>query len=35
MDRLRRRMLVFFRSEREESAPRVALDDAGALFPDA
>jgi len=35
MDRLRRAVLTFFRSEREESALRVALDDAGALFRDA
>jgi AcrR family transcriptional regulator len=35
MDRLRRAVLTFFRSEREEAALRVALDDAGALFRDA
>jgi AcrR family transcriptional regulator len=34
MDRLRRAVLTFFRSEREEAALRVALDDAGALFRD-
>jgi AcrR family transcriptional regulator len=34
-DRLRRAVLVFFRSEREEAELRVALDDAGALFRDA
>ena len=34
-DRLRRAVLTFFRSEREEAALRVALDDAGALFRDA
>jgi AcrR family transcriptional regulator len=35
MERLRRAVLTFFRSEREESALRVALDDAGAMFRDA
>jgi AcrR family transcriptional regulator len=35
LDRLRRLVLVFFRSERQEAALRVALDDAGALFRDA
>jgi AcrR family transcriptional regulator len=35
LDRLRRAVLTFFRSEREEAALRVALDDAGALFRDA
>src|ERR1700679_2591156 len=35
MDRLRRAVITFFRSEREEAALRVALDDAGALFRDA
>jgi AcrR family transcriptional regulator len=35
LDRLRRVVLVFFRSEREESALRGALDDAGALIRDA
>ena len=34
-DRLRRVVLAFFRSERQEAALRVALDDAGALFRDA
>lgn len=34
-DRLRRLVLVFFRSERQEAALRVSLDDAGALFRDA
>lgn len=31
-DRLRRAIVAFFRSERDEAALRVALDDAGALF---
>jgi AcrR family transcriptional regulator len=31
-ERLRRAVLAFFRSERQEAALRVALDDAGALF---
>ncbi|MEO8903273.1 MAG: TetR family transcriptional regulator [Polyangiaceae bacterium] len=31
-DRLRKAVLVFFRSEQQEAALRVALDDAGALF---
>jgi AcrR family transcriptional regulator len=31
-ERLRRAVLAFFRSERQEAAVRVALDDAGALF---
>jgi AcrR family transcriptional regulator len=35
MERLRRVVLTFFRSEREEAALRVALDDAGALIRDA
>jgi AcrR family transcriptional regulator len=35
LDRLRRAVLTFFRSEREEAPLRVALDDAGALFRDA
>jgi AcrR family transcriptional regulator len=35
LDRLRKMVLVFFRSERQEAALRVALDDAGALFRDA
>jgi AcrR family transcriptional regulator len=35
MDRLRRGVLTFFRSEREESRLRRALDDAGAPFRDA
>jgi AcrR family transcriptional regulator len=35
LDRLRRVVLVFFRSEREESALRGALADAGALIRDA
>ena len=35
LDRLRRAVLVFFRSEHEESALRGALDDAGALIRDA
>jgi AcrR family transcriptional regulator len=34
-DRLRRAVLTFFRSEREEAPLRRALDDAGALFRDA
>jgi len=34
LDRLRKAVLVFFRSEQEEAALRVALDDAGALFRD-
>ncbi|NOU35140.1 MAG: TetR family transcriptional regulator [Polyangiaceae bacterium] len=33
--RLRRAVVTFFRSEREEAELRVALDDAGALFRDA
>jgi AcrR family transcriptional regulator len=32
LDRLRRAVLAFFHSERQEAALRVALDDAGALF---
>src|SRR6478735_7977896 len=35
LDRLRKAVLVFFRSEQQEAALRVALDDAGALFRDA
>ncbi len=35
MERLRKAVLVFFRSEQQEAALRVALDDAGALFRDA
>ena len=35
LDCLRRAVLTFFRSEREEASLRVALDDAGALFRDA
>ena len=35
LDRLRRAVLVFFRSELEEAELRSALDDAGALFRDA
>jgi AcrR family transcriptional regulator len=35
LDRLRRAVLTFFRSERQEAGLRVALDDAGALFRDA
>ena len=35
MDRLRRAVLTFFRSEREESLLRAALDGAGARFRDA
>jgi len=35
LDRLRRAVRVFFRSELEEAELRVALDDAGALFRDA
>lgn len=35
LERLRRVVLAFFRSERQEAALRVALDDAGALFRDA
>jgi AcrR family transcriptional regulator len=35
LERLRRAMLTFFRSEREEAALRVALDDAGAFLRDA
>ena len=35
LDRLRRAVVTFFRSEREESELRVALDDAGALIRDA
>jgi AcrR family transcriptional regulator len=31
-ERLRRAVIAFFRSERQEAAVRVALDDAGALF---
>ncbi len=34
-ERLRKAVLVFFRSEQQEAALRVALDDAGALFRDA
>lgn len=34
-DRLRKLVLVFFRSEQQEAALRVALDDSGALFRDA
>jgi hypothetical protein len=35
LNRLRRAVLTFFRSEREEAALRVALDDAGAFLRDA
>lgn len=35
MDRLRKAVLVFFRSEQQESALRTALDDAGAMIRDA
>jgi hypothetical protein len=35
LDRLRRVVVTFFHSEREEAGLRVALDDAGALFRDA
>lgn len=35
LDRLRRVVVTFFHSEREEADLRVALDDAGALFRDA
>jgi len=35
LERLRKAVLVFFRSEQQEAALRVALDDAGALFRDA
>jgi AcrR family transcriptional regulator len=35
LDRLSKAVLVFFRSEQQEAALRVALDDAGALFRDA
>ena len=35
LERLRRAVRMFFRSEREEAELRVALDDAGALFRDA
>jgi len=35
LERLRKVVLVFFRSEQQEAALRVALDDAGALFRDA
>jgi AcrR family transcriptional regulator len=35
LDRLSKVVLVFFRSEQEEAALRVALDDAGAMFRDA
>jgi len=35
LDRLDKAVLVFFRSEQQEAALRVALDDAGALFRDA
>lgn len=34
LERLRRMVLTFFRSEHQEAALRVALDDAGALFRD-
>lgn len=34
LDRVRKVVLVFFRSEQQEAALRVALDDAGALFRD-
>jgi AcrR family transcriptional regulator len=34
LDRLQKAVLVFFRSEQQEAALRVALDDAGALFRD-
>ncbi|MDB4976002.1 MAG: transcriptional regulator [Myxococcaceae bacterium] len=35
LERLRKAVLVFFRSEQQEAPLRVALDDAGALFRDA
>ncbi len=35
LDRLRKAVLTFFRSEQQEAALRTALDDAGALFRDA
>jgi AcrR family transcriptional regulator len=35
LDRLRKAVLTFFRSEQQEAAFRVALDDAGVLFRDA
>lgn len=35
LDRLSKAVLVFFRSEQQEAALRVALDDSGALFRDA
>ena len=35
LDRLRKAVLAFFRSEQQEAALRTALDDAGALFRDA
>jgi len=35
LERLRKAVLVFFRSEQQEAALRVALDDSGALFRDA
>src|SRR3954469_17327601 len=35
LKRLRKAVLVFFRSEQQEAALRVALDDAGALFREA
>ena len=35
LERLSKAVLVFFRSEQQEAALRVALDDAGALFRDA
>ena len=35
LERLRKAVLVFFRSEQQEAALRVALDDAGALFREA
>lgn len=35
LERLRKAVLVFFRSEQQEAALRVALDDVGALFRDA